>query len=170
MAVPVVALSTALIREAQAISLPMSLIEATVGAATRVAAGASAASALSAPVASLSEGVLNAMLFAKVKGIAIGVGLMTAVVSGAVVLAESGPAPKPVAVPVDPTQPMAEYLGSNVPPQSAEGDRTAALEKKLDRVLEALERMSMKPQAPETVTQPVRMLPKSPPTAAGPIC
>ncbi len=97
--VPVVALSTALIREAQAISLPMSLIEATVGAATRVAAGASAASALSAPVASLSEGVLNAMLFAKVKGIALGVGVLTAVVSGAVVLAQSGPASKTVAVP-----------------------------------------------------------------------
>ncbi len=93
-AVPVAALTTALIREAQAISLPLSLIEATVGAATRVAAGASAASALSAPVASLSEGVLNAMLFAKVKGIALGVGVMTAVVSGAVVLAQSGPASK----------------------------------------------------------------------------
>ena len=167
-AVPVAALSTALIREAQAISLPMSLIEATVGAATRVAAGASAASALSAPVASLSEGVLNAMLFAKVKGIALGVGLMTAVVSGAVVLAQSGPASKTVAVPVDPTQPRAEYPESNVAPQSAERDRTAALEKKLDRVLEALERMSIKPQAPESDPQPARMARRSRPTDRDP--
>ena len=99
------------------------------------------------------------MLFAKLKGIALGVGAMAAVISGAVVLAQSGPATKIVAVPVDPNQPRAEYTETNVTPQSAEGDRTAALEKKLDRVLDALERMSKKPQAPESDSPPARTRP-----------
>ena len=65
MTIPVVALSTAMLREAQAVTLPVSLIEATVQAATTVAAGPSAAAAISVSVASLTEGVLKAMLIAK---------------------------------------------------------------------------------------------------------
>ena len=106
-------------------------------AATLVAAGPTAAAGLSASVASLSEGVLKTMLVAKLKGIALAVGTMTAVVSGAVVLAQSGPG----------TTVRAGGLG----PGGDEGrrsrrdsdDRAAALEKKLDRILDALERMTI---------------------------
>ena len=84
MTIPVVALSAAMLREARAITLTGSLIEATVQAATSVAAGPSAAVAISVSVVSLTEGVLKAMLVAKLKGIVLGIGALTAVVSGAV--------------------------------------------------------------------------------------
>ena len=67
---------------------PFRLLESTVEAATLVAAGSSAAAAVSASVASLSEGVLKTMLLAKLKGIVLGVGTYDRVVSGAVVLAQ----------------------------------------------------------------------------------
>src|SRR5262249_37699994 len=63
-----------LAREVRAASVPLSLLESTVRAATLVAAGPAAAAALSAPVASLSEGVIKTMFIAKIKGIALAVG------------------------------------------------------------------------------------------------
>ncbi len=87
---PAAALSAILLREAQAATLPLCLLESTVEAATLVAAGPTAAAAISASVASLSEGVIKTMIIAKMKGIILAVGTMTAVVSGAVVLAQSG--------------------------------------------------------------------------------
>jgi RNA polymerase sigma factor (sigma-70 family) len=129
-ALPVAAVATLLAREARAAIVPPTLLESTVEAATLVAAGPIAAAAISAPVASLCEGVIKTMLVAKLKGIALAFGTMTAVVSGAVVLAQSG-------------QP-----GPNDPAAATKGwtrsypEGQAALEKKLDRVLEALERIS----------------------------
>jgi RNA polymerase sigma factor (sigma-70 family) len=147
--VPAVVLSTALFREAQAVSLPISLIEATVEAATHVAAGTSATAALSASVASLAEGVLKAMLFAKLKGITLGIGVMTAVVSGAVVLAQSGTASKSDAVSSASVTSRTE-LPANDSSSLSKADRTAiALEKKLDRILDALNRLSRPALAPE---------------------
>jgi RNA polymerase sigma factor (sigma-70 family) len=136
-ALPVAAISAILLREARAVTVPLSLLESTVEAAALVAAGPTAAAAISASVASLSEGVIKTMLVAKLKGIALAVGTMTAVVSGAVVLAQSGPqGPRP--------EPAPAYAPpeEKVETRSSRDDRTAALEKKLDRVLDALERLS----------------------------
>jgi RNA polymerase sigma factor (sigma-70 family) len=125
------ALSAALLREAHACKLPLSLSESTIGAATSVAAGSTTAAAVSASVASLAEGVLKAMLFAKLKGIVLGIGTFAALVSGAVVVAQqSGPAGPVAATP-------------------SEADRTAAVEQKLDRILDALVPSSRHSQAPE---------------------
>jgi RNA polymerase sigma factor (sigma-70 family) len=159
--IPAVALSTALIREAQAVSLPLSLIEATVQAATHVAAGASATAVLSASVASLSEGVLQAMLFTKLKAISLGIGVMTAVISGAVVLAQSGP-------PQGPAGHMVKVVKPPEAPPSGD-DRTAALEKKLDRILDALDRLSRPapPRQPDPELAPASANFGSPPTAPG---
>jgi RNA polymerase sigma factor (sigma-70 family) len=159
--VPAVVLSAALIREARAISLPISLIEATVEAATHVAAGASATAVLSASVASLSEGVLKAMLFAKLKGVSLGIGVMTAVVSGAVVLAQSGPPTKGV-VPLPSSGPVERQVETKVEAPPSEGDRTAALEKKLDRILDALDRLSRPTPAPEPELQAANLEPLPP--------
>ncbi len=127
-------------------------------AATLVAAGPTAAAALSASVASLSEGVLKTMLVAKLKGIALAVGTMTAVVSGAVVLAQSGPGSGAGARPAEPRlSKPAEPKGAGANDQD---DRTAALEKKLDRILEALERLS-KPALPTDRMCRLRTRPRS---------
>ncbi len=165
--IPAVALSTALIREAQAVSLPLSLIEATVQAATHVAAGASATAVLSASVASLSEGVLQAMLFTKLKAISLGIGVMTAVISGAVVLAQSGPTQQETAKPGGPRVKWNTEKAPEAPPSG--DDRTAALEKKLDRILDALDRLSRPapPRQPDPELAPASADFGSPPPAPG---
>ncbi len=149
-ALPVAALSTILLREARAATLPLSLLESTVEAATFVAAGPTATAAISASVASLSEGVIKTMFLAKLKGIALAVGTMTVVVSGAVVLGQSGSGAGTGAGPQSGTNPQPassrEKTGAAV--RSDQDDRTAALEKKLDRILEALERLSQVPTPP----------------------
>jgi RNA polymerase sigma factor (sigma-70 family) len=124
---PAAAIAAVLAREARAATVPLSLLESTVEAATCVATGPIAAAAISAPVASLYQGVINTMLVAKLKGIALAVGTMTAVVSGAVVLAQSGqPGPN-----------------TNNPYAAIQPDgKAAGLERKLDRVLEMLERIA----------------------------
>jgi hypothetical protein len=85
--------------------------------------------------------VIKTMLVAKLKGIALAVGTMTAVVSGAVVLAQSASGPGPGPQP-GPAGPQAEARATG---RSDQDDRVAALEKKLDRVLDALERLSRTP-------------------------
>jgi RNA polymerase sigma factor (sigma-70 family) len=148
MTVPVVALSAAMLREAQANTLTVSLIEATVQAATTVAAGPSAAAAISVSVASLTEGVLKTMLVAKLKGIVLGIGAMTAVISSAVVLAQqSGAKPQPVADGNYTAELKQPTPAARPGPAPSQDDRTAALEKKLDRILAALEKMSGKSPA-----------------------
>jgi RNA polymerase sigma-70 factor (ECF subfamily) len=144
---PAAAVSAILIREARAVTVPLSLLESTVQAATLVAAGPTAIAAISAPVASLSEGVLKTMFIAKLKGIALAIGTMTAIISGAVVLAQSGPpgadtgggtaSKKGGGQVADHGQrdPTPEYGH-----RSAQDTPAAALEEKLDRVLQVLER------------------------------
>jgi RNA polymerase sigma factor (sigma-70 family) len=62
------ALAAALAQEAASATAPLSLVVATVRAATAYAAGpATAAAAVSAPVAALTEGVLRTMLLSKLK-------------------------------------------------------------------------------------------------------
>ena len=75
------AIPALLIREARAVTVPLSLLESTVQAATSVAAGPIAIAAISASVASLCEGVLKTMFVAKLKGIALSIGAITAIVS-----------------------------------------------------------------------------------------
>jgi RNA polymerase sigma factor (sigma-70 family) len=111
------ALDAALSREARALILPPSLAGSTIHAATCVAAGASLAEAVSASVVTLTQGVLHTMLLAKIKGIALGLAAAAVVTTGVGVLAQSG-APG----------------GAPGPSE----DRLGAVEKKLDRILEAL--------------------------------
>ncbi len=154
-ALPAAALSAILFREAQAATLPLGLLESTVEAATLVAAGPAATAAISASVASLSEGVIKTMLVAKLKGIALAAGTMTVVVSGAVVLGQSGsgnvgPRAESGATP----QPANARSTPGNTALSDQDDRTAALEKKLDRILEALERLPQVAPPPELDAAP----------------
>jgi RNA polymerase sigma factor (sigma-70 family) len=126
-----VALSATLGREASATILPARLIESTTRAAMCVAAGSSAAAVVSATVVSLTDGVLKAMLLAKLKTVVLGLGMMAAVVSGSLALAQTA-SPKDRA--------------------PSEDDRTTAMERKLDRIIDALDRMTGKSAAtPNTV-------------------
>jgi RNA polymerase sigma-70 factor (ECF subfamily) len=142
------AISAILICEARAATVPLSLLESTIRAATLAAAGLTAAAAISAPVALLSEGVLKAMFIAKLKGIVLAVGTMTAIVSGAIVLAQEGPGGpgrgnSPTAgVSRDQDDGRRSELEKRAgyPNSSALNDRTAALERKLDLILQALGR------------------------------
>ena len=86
-------------------------------AATRVAAGASLAEVASTSVATLTQGVLKAMLVAKFKGIVLGLAAAAVVTTGVGVLA----------------QPQ-----SNPVPLGRMAIGFSALERKLDRILEAL--------------------------------
>jgi RNA polymerase sigma factor (sigma-70 family) len=86
-------LGTLLSRDVLA-GLPAALVETTAQAATRFAMSPAAAGAVSAPVATLAEGVLKAMLLTKLKlvvGLLMIVGVLTA---GVGVLAQSGLVPK----------------------------------------------------------------------------
>jgi RNA polymerase sigma-70 factor (ECF subfamily) len=152
---PAAALSALLLREARSATVPISLFESTVQAATLVAAGPGsvAAAALSASVASLSEGVLQTMYVAKLKGIALAVGTMTVVVSGVVALAQEGPG---MMGPRQAGQKSARHYDRATDkgePPPTEAQRADALEQKLDRVLEALERLSktLPPPAPNAM-------------------
>ena len=97
--------------------LPPSLAGSTIEAATRVAAGASLAEAASASVVTLTQGALHTMLLAKVKG------------------------HRPRRWPRRPSSPRASACWPSHPVLPVPGpsdDRLGAVEKKLDRILEAL--------------------------------
>jgi RNA polymerase sigma factor (sigma-70 family) len=155
--VPAVALAAAIGRDATAAGLSDLLVESTASAAMRVAASSLASAVVSASVASLTEGVLKAMLLAKLKGIVLGTGTLALVITGAVALAQSGP------------------KSQGLPP--SEADRAAALEKKLDRILDALDRLARSAPAappigynPATQRQPGPAVPAdtiAPPQVAG---
>jgi RNA polymerase sigma factor (sigma-70 family) len=121
LAISAISLAT-LATEASATTVPAMLTESTIGAAMCVAAGSSAAGIVPASVVSLTEGVLKAMLLAKLKTIVLAVGTTAAVVSGSVVLAQHAPG-----------------TANSTP---ADGDRTTAMERKLDKIIEALDRMA----------------------------
>ena len=76
-------------QEARAFLLPPSLASSTIQAAARVAAGASLAEAVSASVFTLTQGALNAMFLAKIKGLAIGLAAAAVVTTGVGVLAQA---------------------------------------------------------------------------------
>ncbi len=105
-----------LAQESQAVILPPSLAGSTIEAAARVAAGASLAEAVSASVVTLTQGVLHTMLLAKVKGVAFAMAAAALVVGTGVGV-------------------LAQAPGPGTGPQE---DRLGAVERKLDRILEAL--------------------------------
>ena len=124
------ALTAALAGEAQAVVIPLTLIESTSRAAALAAAGCSLAGLVPASALSLSEEVLKVMLIAKIKGIVLGCVAVGAVVTGAVVAQDPPPAR------VDPTSTGAGVVASAA--SAEDRDRLRAVESKLDRILEAL--------------------------------
>jgi RNA polymerase sigma factor (sigma-70 family) len=122
LALPAGAISLVAIREASATVLSDGLIESTTLAATRVAAGMLGAAGLSISVVSLSEGVLKTMFLTKLKGIAFVLGSSVAVISGAVALGQTGTAPRTT--------------------QEADAEKMTVMERKLDQIIEALDRLS----------------------------
>jgi RNA polymerase sigma factor (sigma-70 family) len=125
-------LASALSQEAHAVIVAPALVDSTIRVATLVAAGSSLAGVVSTSVATLTEGVLNAMLFAKLKLIVLGVVTVALVTAGAGVVAQSpGPVPHP------------------------DQDRLKAVEQKLDRLLEVLGGSSRtEPRYPAPVPPP----------------
>ena len=111
------------IREANATELSEGLIESTTLAAMRVAAGISATAVISTSVVSLTEGVLKSMLLTKLKGVAFVIGSSVVVISGAVALGQTG-----------------LTTGSTATQSGAE--RMSLMERKLDRIIDALDRLS----------------------------
>jgi RNA polymerase sigma factor (sigma-70 family) len=137
---PMVVLSAGLVREAGAAALSDALIESTAQAAMGVVAGSTASVAVAASVVSLTEGVLKTMLLTKLKVTVLSLGTLGLIVSGAVVLGQSSP--KPVR-PIEPTRESREDANPSPAQESspASDDRTAAVERKLDRILKALDRI-----------------------------
>ena len=81
---------------ARAAVVPLSLVDSTIKAASRVAAGAALSSAASTSIATLAQGVLKAMLLAKLKGIVLGLATAAIVTAGVGVVAQ---VPSRVSVP-----------------------------------------------------------------------
>jgi hypothetical protein len=135
--IPMVVLSAALVREASAATLSDALIESTAEAAMCVAAGSTASVAVAASVVSLTEGVLKTMLLTKLKATVLSLGTLGVIVSGAVVLGQSGS--KPV-LPLDATQESRKaYQPTAKKALPISDDETVAVERKLDRILKALD-------------------------------
>ena len=83
-------LASFLAREAHAVIVPPALAETTIRVAALAAAGSSTAGVVSASVATLTQGVLKAMLLAKFKGIALGLVTLTLVTTGMTAVAQIG--------------------------------------------------------------------------------
>jgi RNA polymerase sigma factor (sigma-70 family) len=139
------ALTSALAQDAQAVILPPVLLDSTIRVATLVAAGSSLAGVVSTSVVTLTEGVLKAMLLAKLKFAFLGL-FTLAVISTSVGVVAQSPAPT-----------NRDRISDN--------DRLKAVEQKLDKLLEVLggSSHSARPADP-TVAAPE---PPAPPTAKG---
>jgi RNA polymerase sigma factor (sigma-70 family) len=138
LALTAIALDGGLAREAEARTLiiSFSLVDSTIQAAMRIAAGASVAEVASTSVASLTQGVLKAMLLAKSKGVILGLATAAVITTGFGVVAQQPPSP--------------------------DGDRLSVLERKLDRILEALG------GSRQAETRVIRDHPGFPPAKPGP--
>ena len=137
---PMVVLSAALVREAGAATLSDALIESTAHAAMCVAAGSTASLAVAASVVSLTEGVLKTMLLTKLKGAALSLGTLAVIVSGAVALGQSNPGPRRALHPAQESRKDANPQPAQPEPAISD-DRTDVVERKLDRILNALDRL-----------------------------
>jgi RNA polymerase sigma factor (sigma-70 family) len=104
-------LALALTEDAQALAVPPYLVDSTIRVATLVGTGSSLAGVASTSVITLTEGVLKAMLLSKLKFAFLGLVTVALVTTGAGVLAQDRP---------------------------SDNDRLKNLERKVDRLLEAL--------------------------------
>ncbi len=104
-------LTSALNQEAHAVAVPLALVDSTIRVATLVAAGTSLTAVASTAVVTLTEGVLKAMLLAKLKSVVLGLAALAVFTTGVGVLAQDG---------------------------TSDGDRLKNVERKLDRLLEVL--------------------------------
>ena len=146
------ALASVLAQDAHAVILPPVLVDSTIRVATLVAAGSSLAGVVSTSVATLTEGVLKAMLLAKLKFAFLGLVTLAVVSTSVGVLAQSGPA-------------------SDRP---SDNDRLKAVEQKLDRLLEVMGGSShrtpptlrLRPRVPAPPAA-ARLAPQPPPPPAG---
>jgi RNA polymerase sigma factor (sigma-70 family) len=138
LALSVMALDAGLARESAARTLVVSfsLVDSTIRAATRVAVGAGLAEVTSSSVASLTQGALKAMLFAKSKEVMLGLATAAVITTGVGVLAQPSPAPDGDRLPPSVARAAADREAR--PSSAPDGDRLSALERKLDRILEAL--------------------------------
>ncbi len=112
------ALATVLAQDAQAVILPPVLLDSTIRVATLVAAGSSLAGVVSTSVATLSDGVLKAMLLAKLKFACLGLFTLAVMSTSVGVLAQTAMQPSPVG--------------------ASDNDRLKSVERKLDKLLEVL--------------------------------
>ena len=151
-------LASVLYQDAHAVILPPVLVDSTIRVATLVAAGSSLAGVVSTSVATLTEGVLKAMLLAKLKFAVLGLVTLAVVSTSVGVLAQDGP------------------------DRPADNDRLKAVEQKLDKLLEVLGGSSRRSRSADSppvrdlaprvadATQPpppaVAPLPPVPPTPA----
>ena len=113
-ALSTVALATVLAQDAHAVILPPVLLDSTVRVATLVAAGSTLAEVLSASVVTLTEGVMKAMLLAKLKYAFLGLATLALVSTSVGVVAQTNPSPK------------------------SDDDRLQSVERKLDKLIEVL--------------------------------
>jgi RNA polymerase sigma factor (sigma-70 family) len=111
LALSAAALASALAQDAQALCVPASLADSTIRGATLVATGSSLTGVASTSVISLTEGVLKAMLLSKLKLAFLGLVTVALVTTGAGVVAQDRP---------------------------SDEDRLKSVERKLDRLLEAI--------------------------------
>ena len=112
------ALASVLAQNAQAVILPPVLLDSTIRVATLVAAGSSLAGVVSTSVATLTEGVIKAMLLAKLKLVFLGLFTLAVVSTSVGVVAQTG------------TRTSPDRLSDN--------DRLKSVEQKLDKLLELL--------------------------------
>jgi RNA polymerase sigma factor (sigma-70 family) len=111
MALSSATLAAAIGRDAPAVTVPAALADSTIRVASLAAAGSSLAGVVSNSVATLTEGVLKAMLLAKLKSVILGLVTVALVTTGVGVLAQDRP---------------------------SDEDRLKVLERKLDKLLEVL--------------------------------
>jgi RNA polymerase sigma factor (sigma-70 family) len=140
------ALASVLSQDAHAVILPPLLVDSTIRVATLVAAGSSLAGVVSTSVVNLTEGVLKAMLLAKLKFAVLGVVTMAVVSASVGVLAQDGP------------------------DRASDNDRLKAVERKIDKLLEVMggsSRRNAPPDAPPSLDSiPRAAVPAPPPTPA----
>jgi RNA polymerase sigma factor (sigma-70 family) len=135
------ALTSVLAQDAHAVILPPILLDSTIRVATLVATGCSLAEVVSTSVVTLTEGVLKAMLLAKLKYVFLGLVTVAAVSSSVGVVAQS-------------------------PARKTDDDRLQSVERKLDKLLEVLGGSSRR-NSP-TVASPDLSPDASPPPATVP--
>ncbi len=106
-------LASALTADARAVTVPTLLADSTIRGASLVASGSSLTGVVSTSVVTLTEGVLKAMLLGKLKLVILGLATVALITTGVGVGAQSPP---------------------------SDEDRLRAVERKLDRLLEVLEK------------------------------